>query len=70
MYKNKLSVLAIFATGLLLNSNAFAENGESYIDVSYGVTAHTVDVANATSAHTNSAVPCHIIVPKLIQMPN
>ncbi len=54
MYKNKLSVLAIFATGLLLNSNAFAENGESYIDVSYGVTAHTVDVANATSAHTNS----------------
>jgi len=54
MFKNKLAVLMIFATGLLANTYTFAESGESYLDVSYGVTAHTVDVANATGTHTSS----------------
>ena len=54
MFKNKLTVLLVFAIWLFATGNLLAEVGESYIDISYGVTSHSVEVANAKGTHTSS----------------
>lgn len=52
----KLFLATIFFIGTLIGISSFAYADDAYIDISYGVTSHSVDAANATGTHTSSNV--------------